>query len=655
MGVRMREVTDPKLLAQLNAMPGDEVTDPDLLAQLNSDEPQKQSYDKKMLEYVAGSHRGGFDTLRDALSGALTGMGKGGQFIGNAMMQIPGAQRFARYVQKKTGVSVPEINMDEYFRPVASPHESIGGNTAKGIGEYAPYGVGGGESLLGQILAGGAYGGMTATPNQQNLFGFLPEGRLGSAIENSLLNALVPGVIKAAQPFRPSRMFRGPLSPEELQANVRATEGTNTSLGDVIASPRLKRTYENYLTKLFFNPASDIMQQTGRQVIEKGENVLKNLLGENDPTDIAGQLSEDLKETMNKRSAQKEGYYTRFNDAADQYGESPELTSFENELEKNKKIIGKLSMIHNDPITSGLFDQVSSYIENKKNPEFVGENPKPSYKVVNILKGLILKAEREIRTSPDPEKRALANVYGNLGNALKSDIKNSVENSSNPELKSLYREAEDNYKKSFSKMLDKNIYKYTRGGADADTLIDAFIKQGPADRGRAMSKLTDVLEPEQKNKFAYAYLSRALDADGNFNPNKIERLWGKLGPAQRESLIPDPIMRQKISDYANLSKMNVKSVKAMTNPETGQKLMDLLPMALMHGASALAGGALGGLPAAAVGLIAPGILTRSLTHFLTSPESREAFVRAMIEKRPPSKMMAPLAETYMRGGMGNQT
>lgn len=110
------------------------------------------------LQQVLGLNRTPIDTLRDVAYGAVTGLGKGGQMIGDAMEKIPGFHKLQRAVQGATGISVPRVNMDEVFAPIASPNKSMGGNLAQGLGAFAPYALAAGASIPGQIAAGAKIG-----------------------------------------------------------------------------------------------------------------------------------------------------------------------------------------------------------------------------------------------------------------------------------------------------------------------------------------------------------------------------------------------------------------------------------------------------------------------------------------------------------------
>src|SRR5262249_34882234 len=151
--------------------------------------------------------------------------GKGGQFVGEQIEKIPGFNKLQEAVQGATGISVPRVNMNEVFSGVGSPNKSIGGEIAKGVGQYLPYGVAGGASLLpemeaiagstrlktlgksiantlansGQVAAGATAGTALTDPEEKNFFDILPRGKTGGALEGALLNLLTGGVLKGLE------------------------------------------------------------------------------------------------------------------------------------------------------------------------------------------------------------------------------------------------------------------------------------------------------------------------------------------------------------------------------------------------------------------------------------------------------------------------
>lgn len=67
----------------------------------------------------------------------------------------------------------------------------------RSLGQYLPAAVAGGPSVIGQAIGGGLTGFFNTKPDEENAFGFLPQGRIGGAIENALIPPALKGISKA--------------------------------------------------------------------------------------------------------------------------------------------------------------------------------------------------------------------------------------------------------------------------------------------------------------------------------------------------------------------------------------------------------------------------------------------------------------------------
>lgn len=571
---------------------------------------------------------------------------------------------------------------------------------AQGIGEYAPFGAAAPESLLGQTVAGGAYGLATGNPNESNLLGFLPQGKIGKGIESALINALTHGVVSGIDKLRPSKLFRGTLTPEQLKSNVAAAGETPTGLGDVIQSPRLKRLYENFLTKMFFSGANEKMLESGLAVKNKAQDIMEHL-GSGNQEDALDQLNEKLINKYETHQENKNNLYREFENIAEQTKEKPQLTNFRDALRKNKDSLDKLSILRGDPLNSGLFDKISSFtgaldspslstvkrlaevpdidiikdpltgqsystptskrimqdvtVNNNVPPSYgsgssalgtsgVIDYYNPSYKEGNFLSAALIRAAN--LAQHNPAERAVSGVYRSLGNALKKDVKESVSNSNNPRMINAFNQAEENYQNNFSGFLDKDIFKFLGNTEKSDKLAASFIKK---QEPKKLEKLTSLLQGQEKDQLAYAYLGNALDNEGNLNLAKFSTLIEKLSPKQFKNLIPDPILRKQIKNFNKLYKMNQKSVSIVQNPETGQKNLDILPGVMVQAGTAAAGGKLGKVAGAVTGFLAPGLISKPLVNWLTSPEARKNLVKAMIEGKKIDPRILQSLQASMQG------
>ncbi len=583
---------------------------------------KKQQADK--LAYYVGANRTPVDTIRDLVGGALTGAAQGGQAVSQL---LPGA---------------PNMNMEDYLSGISSPNKSMGGDLAKSIGSYLPYGMTGGARFVSQIAPAIAHGFMTTQPGEENsLLGIsLPSGRIGGALKDSLMNTLTLGAGKALNALRPSNLFRGNLSPEELERNIRITQGTETGLGDVIGSPYLKRQFENTLPALPLSGAHQAMQRTGNIVQQRGVDLMQEMLGDADPHGVPKAIADELENQYQIRRGEKNALYADFNQKADQSGTNLELPTFAKKANDYSDAIESTNMLKMEPDTQKIFNKLQNYknpvqetriqgqlVDEKGNPLIdTTESKYPTFQEANILKGKLNDFAEKAKNSPDPAQRYAEGLFRDLASSIKTDIRSSIKD--NPEISASYEGAEENYKRNFSPFLDRDIYKFVRGKSDPETIVNKFVKTTPnSDLANQLEKLSSKLPEEKKNLLGYAYFSRALDNEGHINPLKMATAVRKLGHNQFESLVPNADLRQRLMDYGRLAHMNTESQNLMFNPKTGARGTDALVAGLT---GALAHGIKGNasFPAKVIGALGTANIAR---RALTNQSLREGLVRKMLE------------------------
>src|SRR6185503_10503916 len=148
--------------------------------------------------------------------------------------------------------------------------------------------------------------------------------------------------------LRPSQVFKTPLTNKELAKSFRQAEGTNTDLGNVIQNPKLQRLYENKLPKIT-GEASLMMQKTGKQIVDKGEALLKKMLGDNPSENVAAQLTKKLKDSFEKHQSFKNNIYNAVDDLASKENLNLNLSSFANEAKKYMSAIEDTNMLKHEP------------------------------------------------------------------------------------------------------------------------------------------------------------------------------------------------------------------------------------------------------------------------------------------------------------------
>src|ERR1700689_1090857 len=276
-----------------------------------------------------GINRVPTDTLRDI----YTGLGESGQNIASTF----------------TGGRSPRVDIEQILG-------SKGGNPlVKGISQYLPFALAGGPGLIGQLLAGGAYGATQTQPEEGNLFGILPQGKFVGAIKNALMNSILHGGFKAFESLRPSKLFIGNLPQEEIVANQKAAGETPTNLADVMGSPFLKRQYENVLSKLPFSGVNTKLQQAGQSVEQKGKDILSEALGENNPENATDQIHESLMENFKSHRESKNKLYDEFNQEAEKQFLDLPLSNFSTKAKEYRDAIRSSNILKFEPDMKKIF------------------------------------------------------------------------------------------------------------------------------------------------------------------------------------------------------------------------------------------------------------------------------------------------------------
>lgn len=226
--------------------------------------------------------------LKDVVQGVIEGLVAAPQNLFRAESSVfPDKLLNNSYVQ-----AIRNKDWAKATAPIGSGREGFGPDYLRGIGQFLP--VSGLEGDVQEALAKllpnaaeeipkvavrlgiGAAGGL-ATPEKN------PDDVTKDMLWSSLLNALIPGAGDATSSFlekrRPSVKLRGTLSPAELQQNLETARGTQTALGDVIQSTKLKKKYENVISKLPFSDAVDRMKKILVKLNNQGNNILEKILG----------------------------------------------------------------------------------------------------------------------------------------------------------------------------------------------------------------------------------------------------------------------------------------------------------------------------------------------------------------------------------------
>lgn len=542
---------------------------------------------------------------------------------------------------------LPEIEKTNYSMGSQQPGDTF----IRGIGSYLPAGYAGGiqQGLKGLTQRAGANLGYGASQNQDPLTAALL-GLTGEAGVNS-----VPKAISVVNELRPSIRHRGNLPIEEIQANARAAENTNTPLGKILEEPKLTGTFENVTSRFPLAGGKDILSKIKNQVENKAEQVLENIKPEGAVGDFNNLTQSLLKDAEKKQKNIKNEMYGERNAIAEKEGHTLELPTFEKLAKKESKAIKKSALYMNDSAFRSAYNKLRGYTKTSRdipavkssildmqgNPVIIREARKisPTLTEAQVTANTLGEKAKAWKKSPNANDKAIGGMVESLAMALRKDIKSSVAKGS-PELQQAHATANKNFAENYSPFLDKSIYKKLRQ-ENPEKIINEIIKPGKKnDQYVDIQNVVKLLPDEQKNLLGYAYLKSAENKLGKIEPKKLSALIESLGNRQFEKLFPDEKVRQSLLDYGKLRGMNEKSLNVNFNPDTG---IGLLPTMLGMG-----------LITHPVKFGAALVGSRYKNKQLTSPAYRENLINKMIENSKKNqsatsknKMPTALAQALM--------
>ena len=542
-------------------------------------------------------------TSRDILQG-------GAQGLINLIQPIIASKLNRENATLGTHFKLPDLT--PYVSKIGSGESDEKANIARGIGEYLPYGAAEGViskplSILGRYLATGGSGAASSLINDKSS----PE----QATESAALNMLTKGTFHGLEKIRPTRLFKSPLSSEELLKNSEAANGTETNLGRVIQNPELARFYENTLSSLPGTGVKGQLQRAGMQTQEQANNLATRILGTTDPETLANSIDqqgesamkktlgvndlEDSENQLNNRGEQmlnnlfgnynqktnsdelnkllNETFVNRQNaknqiySARDMAAENDpnfkmDTSNFQNAVNKHADALENTNVLKYEPKLAMLLGKLGKYkgispdvdnmIVDESGKPLLSFNKSPTLNEATQLKSMLNKHANQFGASPNPSDRYVAGKFGDLAASLDKDINSSIENSGNDELKSLHDKANDNYKSNFLPFLDKDIYKYINGNADPDKMVSDLLTTGShEERSTRLSKLSN-LSPQLQKEFAKTYFNRSYsNIDNEIKHKYLSKLIDDLGPNQIDLLVPSAQNQKLLRDYSNASKV----------------------------------------------------------------------------------------------------
>jgi hypothetical protein len=565
------------------------------------------------------------NNYRDIAQGVVAAIPKVQKFISQNVAPL-----LPKSIQNVPNPFVPSqawanMNVDKTVSPIGSGNDDGEAQMFRGLGESLPALAGGGSSILAQGLLNTLQAASSANKGDQNLFGLLPDGKTGSAIETAVASLVPGGALKLFEKLRPSNVLRGTLTPDELARNLEQTKGTSTGLGPIIGSKKLKDELEIKAPQYFGTGANETMQNTAQQIQAQGKGLLDTMRGNTQPSKVPSALKDALSQAeadVNAVSKQKAGL---LNTAADNAGIKVKDEALQQQANAILSDIGT-----NAKLARKVPDSI------KEDLQYYANNPQEnqSLKEADIFNPTLRDEGSKLYQGGD---KYLGNIYKDLYEAARADVDKALDSATDKnviKLRDDYRAHFGMEKKPFE---DPDVAKFTKKGGDPDLFLKTFLKTGNTDRPIQLEKAMSKLPEDKKNLMAYAHYSPAINEHGVLDPRMIASLHGKLGTEQKAVLFKHaPELLKQMDNYAGLVGKNQKAFNTMFSPENGAKLAAFAPTASMAAGAGI-GAKIAGVPGAiaggALGLVGPSVKGRITTKLLTSEKLRTKLVNKMIENK----------------------
>jgi len=517
---------------------------------------------------------------------------------------------------------IPESGLEESL--LGAPKQ--GDEELRALGSLLPYAKIGGaaKGLEGLVKRSGSASAYATGQNQDPL---------KAALMTLIGEGTIRGGTKGIKSLDPANLFKGHLSPEELKANLKAAQGTNTPLGRIIESPTLNTLFENVTSEVPFSGADTTLGKIKNQIKEEGSNIIDQTEPEGIQGDNNYALKKALTDAFYKNRQIKNDIYTERNQIADKELFTPDLTNFNKLASELKTGIKGSAFYKINPAFKSLFNKVSGI---EKGSDMVSQGkPKQLANDELTRKGIIVSPTitestmlardldekgGQLLKSTNSSDKAAGGLYKQLSKTLRNDVESSIENKGSQELKEAHEKANKNFIENYVPFLDEDIDKILKK-KDAQSLVAKIVKPSKKfDEYKTIEKINSLVSPEESKLLGNHYLKGSLDKFGRVKPKKLASLIENLGDRQFQALFPNKEVQMKLKNYSTLRNMNEKALNLMYNPQTGAKNVKLL----------LGGVAAGMAPHTAAGAYLGSV---GFNKLMTNPKAREWLVNRMIEKQ----------------------
>lgn len=503
----------------------------------------------------------------------------------------------------------------------------------------------------------------------------LPYSALGAAIE--------PAIAGFGRAKSGMQTLGGTVKPEEFKKLSEASKEYNIPLGELTGSPQLQGFTQNWMTKTPGTGMAQHYMNLGKQLDENVKDVLSDyniipeakgemksqinpLTGEEtEPVmhrqTMQEQLSKNFQENVAKnRKTSNELYAARDKEASN----FPE--GFK--IEETKKIADEeLKNLERRAESKGFEKEeggkVGKYTrlpkEIIKELEAASKNNKIDFKDLNFNKSEYSDLIKEMKDSHNNNGER---IMKRLSAAYEKDVKNALNQPGREKLKDAQARANEFYQERLGPIeQNKSLRKHSKSGlANPNDFIRHVVSNGKYDNPDILRSVMKNLSPEYRKQFTHEYMTHGAPEISKQNPeiaaevkpgevnvpqkeirsDQMLRIYSKLKPDTKKILFPSTGHRDTLDKALLVRGKLGGSIHQMVNPKTGFSALSVLgPMLGLGGATGLSGAAMHlGLPpeiAVPGGIAATGAMGKALTKYLTSPKSRERYLKGAEYKEKP--------------------
>jgi len=665
---------------------------------------QDQSYDQSLADYLelgeppTQSFLPSFDRSRlsnpmQAIAPSFEQQSKLGPNLNMPRNMLAGMAKAGHTLAQYLPGTPPELDELKAFGINENARTPMD-KAAYGIGRYLPYAIASGNGALPQIMGGVTYGITQHEPGQKNLLEqipyigeYMPSGRVGSALEGGLFNA-IPNTPSMLNQMRPSNFLRGSIEDAELAARQEAARGTPTNIGRIIDKPILANLQENELRAVPFSGVDASADAIGSELKDRAQAIFDYLLpNKKEGRNIVniGERGENYAEEIQKglanakRQAQKlkNEQYDAIKERALKNGDMVEPTEFAKTANEYSGALKNTKILQFEKNESGILKALDKYLNpskaeqapgllTDKNGNYLGVTEGKISQPLDLGEAIAIRSKvgqyaNKLLKSPDAESQSAAHMFMDLNKSLSKDIEHALKNSKDKTLFKDLKLTDKEFGEGYAQFKDKNIFKHAQDLEDSDTILSHFIKTGQNERPKLLQKLLEKLPEKEKRLVAYGYLSRK-----GINPETgeidIAGLRGAinnkhLGRRTRNLLFGTGELRKQLKNYSKLAEMNPDALHRMLNVRTGARGKSAIIFGTA-GAGMGAGSAAAGIPGAIVGGISAPLAvmlgSRIANKALTSESLRNSLIDAMLANKQWTNPNAAYIQTLIQGKKGEK-